>query len=536
MTETAQRIFEALACDDAFTADLGGDGAWADLLGDEVALTPAFRDVSQVGAPPNVIEALVYPNETAACLAELVPSVSLLEVLDVLTPAMLEVDGQIDALVAVERHIGLLQARSAELLAALDAGDTSSDGFTRDWVAAALHVPPGSMRTKMTVASDLTGRLPATLAMLRGGQISQRHAIDLADATRSLTPESATAVEARVLERAPEQTVTQFRASVKRAVLRVTTPAEEEKTHTDAVAERRVIVTPAEHGMAELWAYLPADQAAAINAALDAVSYETIHGKGGDTRTIDQRRADALVEMASCVLADPHLTKAHGQRPAVQVTVALSTLMELDDQPGELDGYGPITAAMARRIASDPTATWRLLITDDEGMVLHAGTKTYRPPADMTRTVIARDVHCVFPGCRKRAAHGDLDHVEAFTPGDLTTQANLMSLCRRHHRLKHTGKWTVTRNDETSVTTWTDRRGREHCSRPPTKPTTTTATTTNATAANTSPGNASPGNASPLNRIAAEPTPTAAAADSSHDDQRRVPHAAIDPNLDPPPF
>src|ERR1700709_626704 len=128
MTVTAQRIFEALACDDAFTAELGGDGAFADLLSDEVPLTPAFvNDVSQVGAPPNLIEALVYPNETAACLAELVPSVSLLGVLDVLTPEMLEVDGQIDALVAVQRHIGLLQAREMELLAALDAGDTSKD-------------------------------------------------------------------------------------------------------------------------------------------------------------------------------------------------------------------------------------------------------------------------------------------------------------------------------------------------------------------------------------------------------------------------
>ena len=124
--------------------------------------------------------------------------------MDVLTPAMLEVDGQIDALVAVERHIGLLQARSTELLAALDAGDTSTDGFTRDWVAAALRVPPGSMRTKMTAASDLTGRLPATLAMLRGGQISLRHATEVADATRSLTPESATVVETTVLERAAE--------------------------------------------------------------------------------------------------------------------------------------------------------------------------------------------------------------------------------------------------------------------------------------------------------------------------------------------
>jgi hypothetical protein len=93
----------------------------------------------------------------------------------------------------------------------------------------------------------------------------------------------------------------------------------------------------------------------------------------------------------------------------------------------------------------------------------------------MTRTVIARDVHCVFPGCRKKAAHGDLDHIKAFEPGDLTTQANLMSLCRRHHRLKHDGKWTVERDDKTGVTTWADRRGRRYQTRPPTRPTTTTA-------------------------------------------------------------
>ena len=59
---------------------------------------------------------------------------------------MLEVDGRIDALVAVERHIALLQARSAELLAALEAGDTTEDAFTRDHVAAALRRPPASMR------------------------------------------------------------------------------------------------------------------------------------------------------------------------------------------------------------------------------------------------------------------------------------------------------------------------------------------------------------------------------------------------------
>ena len=111
---------------------------------------------------------------------------------------------------------------------------------------------------------------------------------------------------------------------------------------------------------------------------------------------------------------------------------------------------------MGRRIAADPTAQWRVLLTDDDGLVTAAGSRTYRPPADMTRTVIARDVHCCFPGCRRTARYNDLDHIQAYQPGDQTAQATLMSLCRRHHRFKHSGDWTVTRDDTTNITTWTD--------------------------------------------------------------------------------
>jgi hypothetical protein len=335
-------------------------------------------------------------------------------------------------------------------------------------------VPPASMRTKMMLARELADRLPDTVALLRSGVITQRHALDLADATRALTPESAAEVEAKVLVRAPEQTQAQFRASVKRAVLRVASPAEEEKAHRDAVAERRVELHPADRGMAWVSCYLSADAAASLMAAVDAIAYETIHGKGGDTRTADQRRADAVVEMASCFLADPHLTRAHGQRPAIGVTVAASTLMGLDDQPADLDGYGPITAAMARRIASDPTARWRRLLTDDDGIVRTAGVHTYEPPADMVRTVIARDAHCMFPGCRRKAQYTDLDHVHAWHDGDETTAENLLSLCRRHHRLKHTGRWRIDRDDTTGITTWTNRRGRQYRTYAPQRPTTTT--------------------------------------------------------------
>ena len=182
-------------------------------------------------APPSVVDAWAFPDATATGLAQWAPQSCLVPVLDELTPAVLGADGRIDALVAVERHIAMLQARSAELLAAIGAGDDTMDGWARDAVAAALRVPPASMKTRMSDARDLADRLPATLGLLRSGEIGQRHAAVLVDATRSLPVEKVATVEAAVLGRAPELTATQFRAAVRRAVLRVTDPADEAAAH-----------------------------------------------------------------------------------------------------------------------------------------------------------------------------------------------------------------------------------------------------------------------------------------------------------------
>jgi hypothetical protein len=70
-----------------------------------------------------------------------------------------------------------------------------------------------------------------------------------------------------------------------------------------------------------------------------------------------------------------------GRRPQVNVTVAASTLLGIDDQPAELDGHGPIPAVLARALAVDPTGTWRRLLTDDHGRLVDVTSHTYRPPA-----------------------------------------------------------------------------------------------------------------------------------------------------------
>jgi len=175
----------------------------------------------------------------------------------------------------------------------------------------------------------------------------------------------------------------------------------------------------------------------------------------------DQRRADALVDVFARALADPSLPEQHGQRPAISVTVQLSTLPGCDEQPADLDGYGPIAAALARRLAADQSGTWRRLVTDDTSQLLDYGRKTYRPPPNLTDHVIARDQACTFPGCRHAARLCDLDHVEAWTDGGDTNPANVAALCARHHNANHYAGWRVKRRPD-GATEWASPTGHRY--------------------------------------------------------------------------
>jgi hypothetical protein len=156
------------------------------------------------------------------------------------------------------------------------------------------------------------------------------------------------------------------------------------------------------------------------------------------------------------------------QRPAVQITVAATTLLGLDDQPAELEGYGPIPASMAIRISEDPTGTWHRLITDRAGRLLDHQTRTYKPPAALAKHVIARDQHCVHPGCRRKAWNCELDHRIPYPAGG-TNAGNLQPLCKRHHTLKHHSDRTVTKHSDGS-NDWTSPTNHRHRYRPPELP------------------------------------------------------------------
>jgi len=194
--------------------------------------------------------------------------------------------------------------------------------------------------------------------------------------------------------------------------------------------------------MAELSATLTAPEAEEIYHTLDVYAREC--RTDGDTRTADERRADALCDL----ILDPRFHHTSGGKGGVQVqvTVPATTLMGLDDQPGDLAGYGPIPADLARELAAE--GTWRRLVTDPlSGTLLDYGRTTYRPPAGLADFVRARDQRCVFPGCSRAAKYCDLDHGICYPEGT-TSACNLACLCKRHHKLKHETEWQLTRDGD----------------------------------------------------------------------------------------
>jgi hypothetical protein len=152
----------------------------------------------------------------------------------------------------------------------------------------------------------------------------------------------------------------------------------------------------------------------------------------------------------------------------VGVTVGLTTLLGLDQLPGELAGYGPIPADQARELAAQ--GTWRRLLTDPvTGALLDYGTSRYTPPAHLAAHVVARDQTCVFPGCRVRADRCDLDHRVPFDANGgngATSDVNLSALCRPHHRLKQQPGWRLTGYADGTLA-WRTPTGHRYLRRPP---------------------------------------------------------------------
>ena len=357
-----------------------------------------------------------------------------------------------------------------------------SDGArsTGEWIATHFGISRWKAN-RMISAGHALKDLPLTSAALASGTLSLDKVVEL---TRFATPDT----ERKLITWARRVTPAGVRERADKA-------AERKLEDAKAAFESRSLkwwqIDPEWFGFEGI---LPSDQGAAFRAAIDRLA-GTMPDLPPDEEgqpqlpseyTIDQRRADALMAMASAQIAsdsDPDLativvTIPLEAAPSGSITeaeaavdgapeggtpwVTPSLAASLDGMPliagiPDIDLGPAIPFETACRLSCD--CRLEVARVDGLGDTVGVGRATRKIPRWLRRQLMRRDRHtCQFPGCgAQKFLH--CHHVWHWLRGGPTNLDNLIALCPAHHRLVHEFGWGVKR-DRFGEVTWFRPSGR----------------------------------------------------------------------------
>jgi hypothetical protein len=336
----------------------------------------------------------------------------------------------------------------AEDAPSADPGYALITGFARTAaeVAAAMNLAPLTASTMVGHAEVLDTRLPAVAGLLAEGRIDWQTAHLVITRTELVDGAVMAGLDREIADRIASWSSWSRRRvinAVDAAVARLDPEAVKER-RVAADTARHVSVTAQPNGNAALRGSLPAPAAVVVDKRLTEIATATCPQ---DPRTLDQRRADALLALAEghalacqCARTDcPNRLDPEAQsrsRFVINVVADQATVSGASDAPGYLDGYGVIDADRVRGLTD--TAPLRLV---SEPAVSDAEAMRHQPSAAMERWIRSRDLTCRFPGCTRSAWIADIDHTVPFDhanpgAGGRTVLGNTKCYCREHHRLK----------------------------------------------------------------------------------------------------
>jgi len=205
----------------------------------------------------------------------------------------------------------------------------------------------------------------------------------------------------------------------------------------------------------------------------------------GSTDDLDSRRSQALGHLARQQTAlDLYAQQQHGGadvEPGAKLPAARELVLTLHfdaaltgDETGlQVGPLGRLDNGQ-RLVLRDHVAAWcgdtltRISIRPVIDLNTELTAPGYDIPTRIRDHVVQRDGTCMFPWCTQPARACDLDHVTPYDhdatqsrpqPGPTST-ANLIPLCRRHHRLKTHTAWRVQMPTPSTVT-WTSPHGHQ---------------------------------------------------------------------------
>jgi hypothetical protein len=364
----------------------------------------------------------------------------------------------------IRRAIDRLEAEFLRRLQRFDRGHGGlPDGAvsTVSWLRKQCSLTGKAAAYRRHLARTL-GELPATLDSARAGRASFTNVTMIAHLAKDVGVERVAPLERILVNAAETLTPGPMRVVTQHARMHVDPDgvlAADNHAH-----ERRWFACDQTYdGEYIVRGRLDAESGAVVKTAIDAMSHGMAHG---ETRTMSQRRADALVELAATQLRCGDHRDVHGQRPHLTLTVSAETLRTGGEgAPAELLGVGAIHPRTARRIACDAVRTvvtvaptgdgasndWSVAAGGTRALPLSVGRATRTIPAHIRTALHLRDEGCRFPDCDRPPAWTDGHHIVHWADGGPTELDNLVSLCRRHHRVVHEAGWHISFADGMAV-------------------------------------------------------------------------------------
>ena len=386
--------------------------------------------------------------------------------------------------------VGLTEVMQVELVRGLAQWDRVTAWAEDGAVSPAPWLENNTTLTKaeavvLVQAARLYARHQCVAAGLDGGDLTVAKARLLMRAERNRETEFALAVDGFV-ELAKDLSAADFGQVLGRWVELVDDQAPPDDS------KRRFSSADTYGGSAHTDLFGPADDAAIIRAAIEALDTPDSKDCPEGPRTRQQRHYDIVIDIFRRALADKL-----GDDPmtpgSADIILDAATAAELVADPATLDleGADPLADLLApyrdhaagehalrqarrcqypdgspalRAVASVLLCTgWvrRLLRDPKTGQPLDYNRAQRRFTTRQRRALVIRDGGCVFPGCDRKPKWCDAHHLKPWEDDGPTDLDNGCLLCRRHHTLIHHKGWTLQRDPATGIFTATSPDGRQ---------------------------------------------------------------------------
>ena len=303
-------------------------------------------------------------------------------------------------------------------------------------IGAALRLTRRAADIALGTACDLVERVPEVWQALFAGEIDLPRARVICDHTGHLPEDQAREVARVILGEASGLTTGQLAARLRRLTISVDAEDSRHRYQT-GVEERRVVGESNLDGTANLLAFnLPPETVVAALERVNRLAKEA--NTSGDQRSIDQIRADVFCDLVS----GRGLSAASAG--VVDITVDLVTLTGLSEVPGEIPGWGPVIADIARQVAlANQRGWWRVNVTDPKAEGCGTGPPEDDPQQPSAATSWPGNRCVSSPGAACQPGTATSTTPSTTPKGDATHPHNLGPLCRYHHRLKHEAGWKI---------------------------------------------------------------------------------------------